>query len=64
MKRKTATFVVYTPFLGRGRMLNIMYRGKCLTSFGGVSASGLIAAATIWADNQGFTATKVVTLKD
>jgi hypothetical protein len=61
MKQKTATFVIYTPFgtSKPNRMINVEYKRRCLTSFGGQNEAALIAKAALWAYNQGFTKSKL-----
>lgn len=57
MKRKTATFMLYTP---RGtsvsdRILDVRYRGKLLYEFNGSDEAELIARAQRFAAGMGFT---------
>lgn len=58
MKQKTARLISYKPFLGRGRCVNIEYRGRCIESFGGETEAEVLERARLYALNVGFTKTK------
>ena len=58
MKQKTARLISYVPFLGRGRCVNIEYRGRCIKSFGGETETEVLERARLYALNYGFTSTK------
>ena len=58
MKQKTARLISYVPFLGRGRCVNIEYRGRCIMSFGGETEAEVLERARLYALNYGFTKTK------
>lgn len=61
MKRKTATFVIYTPYgtSVSNRILDVRYRGKLLYEFSGSDESELIARAQRFAGGMGFTCSRV-----
>lgn len=58
MKQKTARLISYVPFLGRGRCVDIQYRGSCIMSFGGETEAEVLERARLYALNSGFTKTK------
>lgn len=58
MKQKTARLISYVPFLGRGRCVDVEYRGRCIKSFGGEAEAEVLERAHLYALNCGFNKTK------
>jgi hypothetical protein len=58
MKQKTARLISYKAFLGRGRCVDIEYRGRCIRSFNGETEAEVLDRARLYALNYGFTKTK------
>lgn len=58
MKQKTARLISYKPFLGRGRCVDIVYRGRCVKHLAGETEAEVLQRAQLYALNYGFTKTK------
>ena len=58
MKQKTARLISYIPFLGRGRCVDVEYRGRVIRSFCGETEAEVNERAHLYALNCGFTKTK------